>query len=81
MSLSLRKHKRRAAAGMARRIARVTRNYSGPACHPYTVRLKFVLWHTLGGWWAHKPRRAGFHEDLAIIDFTRSVPRGKEYRG
>lgn len=80
MSISARKHKHRASAGMARRLSMAIRNglRYGPACHPFRVRLRWVLSQQTP--WHPEPPRL-FQNDGKVVDYTRAVPRGREYRG
>lgn len=77
MSISLRTHKHRAATGMTRRIDKATSlalRY-GPACHPFRVRCQWSFTQQTA-WNPHPPRI--FQNDRAMVDYTRSVPRGRE---
>jgi hypothetical protein len=75
--MNLRTHKRRASAGMARRVTKATENglRYGPACHPFRVRLQWCFTET-NPW--NPARPTIFQRDAARYDYTRSVPRGQE---
>lgn len=78
--MNLRQHKQRAAAGMTRRLVDAIRNglRYGPACHPFRARLRWVLSQQTA--WHPEPPRL-FQNDGTVVDYTRAVRRGREYRG
>ena len=76
--MKLRTHKRRAAAGMTRRLVEAIRlglRY-GPACHPFVARCQWSFNHTTP--WNPFPPRL-FQNDRTTVDYTRSGVRGHEY--
>lgn len=81
MSISLRKHKRRAAAGMTRRIARVRARQPFPAGHEFRVVLRWLTGPHAGVFGLSPPRSLWAHDrGISIHPLTYFRDAGINYR-